>query len=210
MKVSLKNFDNKYLSGKTKLIAGVDEAGRGPLAGPVVAAAVIFAPDVLIDEVDDSKKLNEKKRIELYDSILDSCVSYGVGVVDQDEIDKINILQATLLAMQMAVKQLTPQPDYILIDGNKTFSYEVPTEPVIKGDSKSFAIAASSIIAKVTRDRIMKKMAKKHPDYLWHKNKGYATREHINAIKKHGATKLHRKTFLGNILSDEQLKTTFG
>jgi ribonuclease HII len=205
----LKNFDNKYRSDSIKLVAGIDEAGRGPLAGPVVAAAVIFKEDFFLEEVNDSKKLTAKKRDELYTIITKSCLSYGIGIIDQSKIDEINILQATLNAMKLAAEQLNPQPDIILIDGNKTFDYNVPTKTIIKGDSKSLAIASASIIAKVTRDKIMEDIAKKHPNYNWHKNKGYGTREHIDAIKKYGATKIHRKSFLGKILSEEQLKMVF-
>jgi ribonuclease HII len=205
----LKNFDNKYRSDSIKLVAGIDEAGRGPLAGPVVAAAVIFEKDFFLEEVNDSKKLTAKKRDELYTIITKSCLSYGIGIIDQSKIDEINILQATLNAMKLAAEQLNPQPDIILIDGNKTFDYNVPTKTIIKGDSKSLAIASASIIAKVTRDKIMEDIAKKHPNYNWHKNKGYGTREHIDAIKKYGATKIHRKSFLGKILSEEQLKMVF-
>jgi ribonuclease HII len=205
----MKSFDNKFLSSKIKLIAGVDEAGRGPLAGPVVAAAVMFDKDFKIKGVNDSKKLAAKKRDELLQVIIDSCLSYGVGIVSQEKIDEINILQASLLAMKIAVEQLKPQPDYILIDGNKIFDYNIPAESIVKGDSKSFTIASASIIAKVTRDRLMVNIAEEHPDYLWHKNKGYGTREHIAAIKKYGATKIHRKSFLSKILSEEQLNLTF-
>jgi ribonuclease HII len=205
----LKNFDNKYRSDLIKLVGGIDEAGRGPLAGPVVAAAVIFEKDFFLEDVNDSKKLTAKKRDELYTIITKSCLSYGIGIIDQSKIDEINILQATLNAMKLAAEQLNPQPDIILIDGNKTFDYNVPTKTIIKGDSKSLAIASASIIAKVTRDKIMEDIAKKHPNYNWHKNKGYGTREHIDAIKKYGATKIHRKSFLGKILSEEQLKMVF-
>jgi ribonuclease HII len=201
---NLKNFDLSFIKNQYELIAGIDEAGRGPLAGPVVAAAVIFDKSTVLNEVNDSKKLSEKKREFLYDQIINSCVSYGIGIIDHIEIDKINILQASLKAMQIAIDKLSPQPDFILIDGNKKFYSEIPTETIIKGDSKSFAIAAASIIAKVTRDRIMIEAAKEYPDYLWERNKGYATRAHINAIKKFGSTTLHRKTFLSRILEESK------
>ncbi len=201
---TLKNFDNKHLSGKVKIIAGVDEAGRGPLAGPVVAAAVIFDRKTFHEEINDSKKLSESKREELYKWITGNCKSFGVGIVDRKEIDKINILQATLKAMKNAVGQLNRQPHFIFIDGNKSFQSEIKTKTVVKGDSKSFSIAAASIIAKVTRDKIMKEASKIYPEYFWDKNKGYATRAHIEAVRKHGATPLHRKTFLKKILHEEK------
>jgi ribonuclease HII len=197
----MKNFDNSFLSDKIKLIAGTDEAGRGPLAGPVVAAAVIFSPEMYIDGVDDSKKLSEKERQKLYHLIVEKAVTYGVSIVSNSRIDKINILQASLLAMKRAINKLDIKPDLILIDGNKTFLHEVTTIPIVKGDSKSFAIAAASILAKVTRDRIMRKLSNKHPEYLWSKNKGYPTHEHIKAVKLFGPTSLHRISFLHNILA---------
>jgi len=198
----MKNFDNSFLNDKIKLIAGTDEAGRGPLAGPVVAAAVIFSPDTFIENVNDSKKLSEKEREKLFPIIIVKSLSYGISIVSNAKIDKINILQASLLAMKNSVNKLQVKPDLILIDGNKTFIHEIPTRPVVKGDSKSFAIAAASIIAKVTRDKIMKRLSRKYPRYLWSKNKGYPTQEHINAIKIFGPTSLHRRSFLHNILAE--------
>jgi ribonuclease HII len=199
----MKNFDNSFLTKKIKLIAGTDEAGRGPLAGPVVAAAVIFKPDVYIEGVNDSKQLTETEREELYPLILEKALAYAVCSVSQGEIDRINILRASLYALLTSVKRLKVRPDLILVDGNKTFSYSIPSLPVVKGDSKSFAIASASIIAKVTRDRIMKRLCPRFPYYMWSKNKGYATPEHIEAIKAHGACCLHRKTFLRKILFDD-------
>lgn len=201
----MKKFDNSYLRDSVKRIAGVDEAGRGPLAGPVVAAAVMFDNDYIIEGVNDSKKLSEKKRESLYELIINGSLAYGIGIVDHNQIDKINILQASLKAMKLAVDQLKTRPDLVLIDGNKTFYSEIEAEAIVKGDSKSFAIAAASIIAKVTRDRIMYEASRVYPQYLWDKNKGYATREHIEAIQKYGPTNLHRKTFLSNILPEEEL-----
>lgn len=197
----MKNFDNSFLTEKIKHIAGVDEAGRGPLAGPVVAAAVIFGKDVFIDGVNDSKKLKEEIREELFDIIMEKAICCGVGIVDHEEIDRVNILQASLLAMRKAVSKLSTKPNFILVDGNKSFYSRTPIKTVIKGDSLSFSIAAASIIAKVTRDRIMKNESHKYPNYLWHINKGYATREHIEAIWKYGHSPLHRKTFLSKILN---------
>ena len=196
---SLKEFDIAHLSRKTKLIAGCDEAGRGPLAGPVVAAAVIFDKKTFHPDINDSKKIPEKKREELYEWIINNCSSHGVGIIDHQEIDEINILQASLKAMKNAVEKLGTEPHLILIDGNKTFASEIMTKPVVKGDAKSFSIAAASIIAKVTRDKIMHDAAKQYPEYLWEKNKGYPTKAHREAVKKHGASPLHRKTFLKNI-----------
>ena len=180
--MDLKKFDKTFLSDSVKVIAGVDEAGRGPLAGPVVAAVAIFDNKTIIPKINDSKKLSAKVREELYDEIIKHAVSYGVGIVHQKEIDKINILQATLKAMQLAVAKLKVTPDLILIDGNKSFDSKIPTKTIVKGDSKSYSIAAASILAKVTRDRIMIAESKKHPEYLWYKNKGYGTKEHIKAI----------------------------
>ena len=197
---SLKQFDKSFLSRKVKHLGGCDEAGRGPIAGPVVAAAVIFNKKTFHDEINDSKKLSEKKREELYDWIIDNCVSYGIGIIDHIEIDEINILQASLKAMSIAALQLDPKPNLILIDGNKSFHSDIKTKTVVKGDSKSFAIASASIIAKVTRDRIMHEAAKTHPEYLWHNNKGYPTKAHIEAVRTYGITPIHRKTFLSKIL----------
>ncbi len=197
---SLKQFDKTLLSRKIKFVAGCDEAGRGPIAGPVVAASVIFDKKTFHPRVNDSKKLSEKTREELYDWIIGNCLSYGIGIIDHEEIDRINILQASLKAMKTAAEQLEPQPNLILIDGNKSFVSDIPTKTVVKGDAKSFSIAAASIIAKVTRDRIMKEAAEIHPEYFWKKNKGYPTKAHIEAVRTFGITPLHRKTFLSKIL----------
>lgn len=196
---SLKEFDNSYLNNNIKLIAGVDEAGRGPLAGPVVAAAVMFNKETYHPLINDSKKITEKTREELFNWILNNCISYGIGIVNHNEIDEINILKASLKAMRMAVENLKASPHLILIDGNK--SYEPNNnmiKTIVKGDSKSFAIASASIIAKVTRDRIMKEAAALYPEYCWDKNKGYPTKSHIQALKIFGFTPFHRKTFLKN------------
>ncbi len=198
----MKNFDNSYLNNNIKLIAGTDEAGRGPLAGPVVAASVIFSPDIYIDDVNDSKQLSAKKREILFEEIITNSLAWGVSVVSHRKIDEINILNASLLAMLNSVKKLKVKPDLILIDGNKSFHYDVQLQTVVKGDSKSFCIAAASILAKVTRDIIMKRLSHRFPEYNWEKNKGYPTRQHIETIKLIGASPLHRKTFLRNILTD--------
>lgn len=199
----LKNFDIKHHSSKVKFIAGVDEAGRGPLAGPVVAAAVIFDKKSFNKEINDSKKISEKKRTKLFEWITDNCLSYGVGIIDHKEIDSINILQASLKAMHKAVSQLNPDPQLILIDGNKSFPSGIKTKTVVKGDAKSFSIAAASIVAKVTRDRLMEEAAKEFPAYSWEQNKGYPTKAHREAIKKYGASPLHRKTFLKKVFQQE-------
>ncbi len=199
----MKSFDNSFLTEDISLIAGVDEAGRGPLAGPVVSAAVVFDAVTYIAGVNDSKQLSEKKRNELFPEIIDKALAVSVAAVSHGQIDRINILQASLSSMLIAVKRLKVYPDLILVDGNKTFHHSVPAIPIVKGDSKSFAIASASIIAKVTRDNIMKRLDAYYPEYLWAKNKGYPTKEHIHAVKAFGACPVHRKTFLRKILSEE-------
>jgi ribonuclease HII len=199
----MKNFDNSFLTKEIRLIAGVDEAGRGPLAGPVVSASVIFAPDIDIEGVNDSKKLSEKQREELIPQIMEKAIAYSVSVISHSQIDKINILNASLLSMSIAVKRLKVQPHLILVDGNKLFSSEIPAKAIVGGDAKSFAIGAASIIAKVARDRIMKRLDNYYPVYQWAKNKGYPTREHIETIKVNGPSPLHRKTFLRKILEEQ-------
>jgi ribonuclease HII len=199
----LKQFDIDLLSNEVRNIAGIDEAGRGPLAGPVVAAAVIFDKGTFIDGVYDSKKIREKDRVRLAEKIKEKAVAYSYGIVGQQKIDEINILQATLQAMKKAVTSLSVIPDLIIIDGNKIFNSDIPAISIIKGDSKSFSIGAASILAKVKRDEIMKKASLVYPQYAWEKNKGYGTKEHIQSIQQHGYTELHRKTFLRNILAPE-------
>jgi ribonuclease HII len=198
----LKQFDCRFFDRKTRVLAGVDEAGRGPIAGPVVAASVIFDKKTFHKQINDSKKLNAKIRDLLFDWIMENCITYGIGIVDHEEIDRINILQASLKAMKQAVEQMNLKPDLVLIDGNKMFNSELKTKAIVKGDAKSFSIAAASIIAKVTRDRIMTQLSKEFPNYMWNHNKGYATKAHIEAIKKFGVSPLHRITFLNKILSD--------
>ncbi len=206
---SLKKFDNTFSSRKVKFIAGCDEAGRGPLAGPVVAAAVIFDKKTFHKEINDSKKIPGKKRDELYNWILENCLSYGIGIIGHEEIDEINILQASLKAMKLAAAQLSPLPNLILIDGNKSFISDIKTKTVVKGDAKSFSIAAASIIAKVIRDEIMKTAHEKFPEYLWNQNKGYPTLAHRDAVKKFGASPFHRKTFLRKLLTEEEQEKLF-
>lgn len=195
----MKNIDKKYLASTIEYIAGTDEAGRGPLAGPVVAAAVILPKDFYDERIDDSKKLSAHLREELFDVIRKNALSYAYTIISQNKIDEINILKASLLAMKRSVQKLKLQPDIILVDGNKSFVYDAKVIPIIKGDSKSLSIASASIIAKVVRDKIMMKLANDYPQYGWDRNKGYPTKEHIEAILKYGACKIHRKTFLRKI-----------
>ena len=181
------------------LICGVDEAGRGPFAGPVVAGAVILSlddPEREILYLNDSKKLSEKKREALYDEIMEKAASVGVGIVERDVIDEINILQATFLAMQKAIAALDPQPDYILADAVTIPKILIPQEGIVKGDAKSVSIAAGSIIAKVTRDRIMYEYDKLYPEYGFASHKGYGTKAHIEAIKEYGMLNIHRRSFI--------------
>lgn len=177
-------------------ICGIDEAGRGPLAGPVVAGAVILPKDEKILYVNDSKKLSEKKREMLYDEIMDRALAVGVGIVGPERIDEINILQATYEAMRMAVAQLKVQPDILLNDAVTIPDLKVHQVPIVKGDAKSVSIAAASIIAKVTRDRLMREYGQVFPEYEFASNKGYGTKSHIEALKTYGPTPIHRRTFI--------------
>ena len=190
----MKRFDIENKNGM--YLAGVDEAGRGPLAGPVFAAAVIFDDDVVIEGINDSKKLSEKKRDELYDVICQKALAYCVYSVDEKRIDEINILQATFEAMRGAVGGLKIRPDCVLVDGNKSPGLDIMHDTVVKGDSKSMSIAAASVLAKVSRDRFIIKMSEKYPGYGFEKHKGYGTKAHYEAIEKLGICDLHRKTFL--------------
>jgi len=176
-------------------IAGVDEAGRGPLAGPVVAAAVIFPKDCIVDGVNDSKQISAKRRDVLFDQILARALAVGVGSVDHTEIDRINILQATMLAMKNALEQLPVPPEYVLVDGNYFIHNNYRFKTIIEGDAKSFTIAAASIIAKVTRDRLMMELDAQYPEYGFAKHKGYGTKQHLDAIRQYGLCAIHRKTF---------------
>ncbi|MDD2309055.1 MAG: ribonuclease HII [Desulfuromonadaceae bacterium] len=185
-----------YISGY-RYVAGIDEAGRGPLAGPVMAAAVIMPPGLSIIGVDDSKKLTPVKREKLFDIIMAQALSVGVGIITPAEIDRINILQATRRAMLAAVQQLSPQPDYLLIDGISTIDSTVPQKTIKKGDSLSLCIAAASIIAKVTRDRLMIEMDAKYPGYGFSGHKGYGSAVHMEAIRVLGPSPIHRLTFGG-------------
>lgn len=194
---AMKEFDLLHSNGD---VAGVDEAGRGPLAGPVYAAAVILPRDVMIEGINDSKKLSEKKREELYDVIIEKSTAYCIYSVDEKTIDKINILQATFQAMRGAVDGLCKIPDYVLIDGDKSPGIEIEHKTVVKGDSKSMAIAAASILAKVSRDRYITKMDEKYPGYGFEKHKGYGTKAHYEAIEKLGVSPIHRKSFLRRLM----------
>lgn len=176
-------------------IAGIDEAGRGPLAGPVVAACVIMPMDVEIDGIYDSKKLSPKRREAMYDIIYDTALSIGVGRIDHDIIDEINILNATYNAMEMAVKACDIEPDYLLIDAVKLPNIDIPQRSIIKGDDQSQSIAAASIVAKVTRDREMQKWHDIYPEYGFSRHKGYGTKQHIEAIKEYGLCPIHRRSF---------------
>ena len=186
-----------------KLVCGVDEAGRGPLCGPVVAAAVILKPGQMIDGVNDSKKISEKKREKLYEDIMANALAVGVGMSDVDVIEDVNILNATKLAMKQAINNLKIQPEYVLIDGNQMIDITMDAETVVSGDAKSESIAAASIIAKVTRDRMLLEWDKEYPEYGFAKHKGYGTKAHIEAIGKYGLTPLHRKSFCTKFVKGE-------
>ncbi len=185
-----------------KYIAGVDEAGRGPLAGPVYAAAVILPEGCMIKGINDSKKLTEKKREELFDVICEKALAYCIADVSEKRIDEVNILNATFEAMNKAVSGLKIRPDYVLIDGNRIKGMEIPHETIVKGDAKSISIAAASILAKVSRDRQMYKEAVKYPEYGFDKHKGYGTKAHCDAILKYGPCEIHRRTFLKKITGE--------
>lgn len=182
-----------YKQGIT-LIAGTDEVGRGPLCGPVVAAACILPVNYELEGLNDSKKLSEKKREKLYDILIKECVSYGIGVVSPERIDEINILEASKEAMKIALSKLSVKPEHVLIDAVK-LDIDIPSTPIIKGDAKSLSIAAASVIAKVTRDRMMYELDEIYPEYGFGKHKGYPTKAHIGAVKKYGVLDFYRKTF---------------
>ena len=197
----LKKDEQELYNNNIQYICGIDEAGRGPLAGPVVVAAVIMPKDSFIEGVNDSKKVSEKKREQLYDEIIDNCIAYGVGIIDQIKIDEINILEATRLGVKEAVQELKQKPDIILVDAlTKIDTGGVPYKSIIKGDAKEYSIACASIIAKVTRDRIMRKWDEVFPAYGFAKHKGYGTAEHRKILKEIGPCMLHRKTFIKNLI----------
>ncbi len=194
-------FEKAAVNSGFSCICGVDEAGRGPLAGPVCAAAVILPEGAVIEELDDSKKLTEKKREKLYDIIKETAVAYSVAYGTLEEIESVNILEATYLAMNRAIEGLNVKPDFALIDGNRVpRGINIPCETIVKGDSKSMSVAAASVLAKVTRDRLMLEYDKKYPEYNFKKHKGYGTKEHTELIKQYGPCEIHRLSFLKNIL----------
>lgn len=194
--------DSLYEQG-IGVICGVDEAGRGPLAGPVCAAAVILPPHLVIPGLDDSKKLTDKRRRELMPVIKEQAIAYGIGFASHEEIDQINILQATFLAMQRALDQLQTRPDFALIDGNREKDFGLPVKTVVKGDSLSANIAAASILAKVTRDDLMETMAVDYPQYGFEIHKGYGTKAHYAALTEHGPSPIHRMSFLKKFYADK-------
>lgn len=197
----LKEFENKLYSEGLKYLAGIDEAGRGPLAGPVVVGIAIMKPDSFIEGVNDSKKISEKKRELLYEQITNEAIDWSVGIVDQNEIDEINILNATKKALHMAITNLKIKPDRILVDALEHIdTCGIPYTSIIKGDAKVYSISAASIIAKVTRDRMMKEYDEIYPEYGFAGHKGYGTAKHIQAIKTYGPCPLHRKTFIKNFI----------
>lgn len=196
----MKLYENKY--SELTYICGIDEAGRGPLAGPVVAAACILPKDATILFLNDSKKLSEKRRENLFDEIKAKAVSYGIGIVSEKDIDELNILQATYKAMRIAVSQLSVTPDILLNDAVRIPELDLRQVPIVKGDAKSVSIAAASVLAKVTRDRMMLEYDAQYPGYGFARHKGYGTAEHINAIKTIGPCEIHRRTFIKNFVSD--------
>lgn len=207
--IEMKAFENELYAEGIRYIAGVDEVGRGPLAGPVVSACVVLPEDFDVLGVDDSKKLSEKKRDELFDIILEKAVCYGVGVIDNNIIDEINILQATKLAMRQAIENADimlcervsgAEIQHVLFDAMEIKEVDKPQQKIIKGDAKSVSIAAASIVAKVIRDRMMVELAQTYPYYCFESNKGYGTKAHYAGIASHGITPIHRKSFLKNIL----------
>ena len=199
--IELKKIDKEFFDKGVKHIAGIDEAGRGPLAGPVVVASVILPQDSMIEGINDSKKVSEAKREKLYDIIINEAISYGVGIIYQDEIDEINILQATKKGLTEAIKQMEIKPNIIMVDALSGIdTLGIPYKSIIKGDAKCYSIAAASIIAKVTRDRIMREWDKVYPEYGFGSHKGYGTAKHIAAIREFGPCPIHRRTFIKNFI----------
>lgn len=195
------SWEQKAKEQGYSLVCGIDEAGRGPLAGPVYAAAVILPDGLELPGLNDSKKLTEKKREELFSLICEKAVAYGIGCASEQEIDEINILQATYLAMRRAVEELPVPAEYALVDGNRMPPLAIPGETIVKGDASSASIAAASILAKVSRDRVMKMMDEVYPQYQFAKHKGYGTKLHVEMIREYGPSPIHRKTFLKKILA---------
>ena len=199
--IKLKETEESLYKNGNQYVCGIDEAGRGPLAGPVVVASVIMPRNSMIEGVNDSKKVSEKKREKLYEEITSTAIAWGVGIVDQKEIDDINILNATKKGLTIALQELDVKPDLILVDALKDINtLGIPYMSIIKGDAKCYSISAASIIAKVTRDRIMKQWDELYPQYNFKKHKGYGTAEHISAIKEYGICPLHRKSFVKNFI----------
>ena len=194
--VNLWEIEDGLFGKGIRAVCGVDEAGRGPLAGPVCAAAVLLPPHLELPGLNDSKKLTDKKRRELYPLIKEQAIAYGIGFASEEEIDEINILQATFLAMQRAIDQLEGKAEFALIDGNREKDFGIPVMTVVKGDSRSASIAAASVLAKVARDDVMLAMAEEYPEYGFEIHKGYGTKAHYAALREYGASKIHRKTFL--------------
>lgn len=201
--INMWEIEQSYFEQGYQLVCGVDEAGRGPLAGPVCAAAVILPQNIEIPGLNDSKKLSDKKRRELYPIIMEKAIAYGIGLADHEEIDSINILQATFLAMERAISQLSVKPDLALIDGNREKDFGVPVKTVIHGDSLSASIAAASVLAKVTRDDIMLHMAEQFPGYGFEIHKGYGTKAHYQALRELGPCGIHRMSFLKKFYGTE-------
>lgn len=208
--MELLEFDREYRSKSAGLLCGVDEAGRGPLAGPVCAAAVILPDDVELPGLNDSKKLTDKKRRELYDIITEQALSWSVALVDEKTIDEINILQATFRAMEQAVAGLTVEPGLVLVDGNREPPLPMKTECVVGGDGKSASIAAASILAKVTRDRLMEELDETYPQYGFAVHKGYGTKRHYEALRTYGPCPIHRKSFLKKFYEKNQSAGSLG
>ena len=198
------DFDKQFLSDSRRVICGVDEAGRGPLAGPVVAGACVLPEDTVIEGLDDSKKLSEKKREALFDIIKEKAVAWGIGTASPKEIDEINILNAALLAMRRAVENCGIVPDLILVDGNQTRGFTLPAVAVVGGDAKSQSIAAASVLAKVTRDRLMTELDREYPEYGFAGHKGYPTKAHKLAVYKYGPSDCHRRSFLSFLEKDKE------
>lgn len=196
------DIENQVKNEGYSIICGCDEAGRGPLAGPVFAAAVILPHGIEISGLNDSKKLTEKQRDKLFDEIISLAVDYAIASASVEEIEKINILNASMLAMKRAIESLKTKPEYALIDGNIARGFEIDARPVIKGDALSPSIAAASILAKVSRDRHCMEMDKEYPEYGFARHKGYATKDHREAVLKHGASPVHRKSFLKKLLGE--------
>ena len=203
------SIEKSFWSNGIEFIAGVDEAGRGPLAGPVVSAAVVLRNGDYIEGVDDSKKLSSKKREILFEEIIKRALYFGIGIADENYIDEHNILNATFFSMKQAVDKLKHKPEYVIVDGNRLPDWDYSSRAIVKGDSLSMSIAAASIIAKVTRDRIMVEYDRSYPVYAFARHKGYATKHHMDIIKQEGLCSIHRRTFCRNILDRSQIEFHF-